>query len=64
MASPMTTLLTLTGTAEANSQVQLYDGSLWLGSVTTDANGGWTFTTQALPDGGSQYYGDGDRQCR
>jgi hypothetical protein len=42
---------TLTGTAEALSTVKVYDGATFLGSVTADAAGNWTFTTAVLPDG-------------
>ena len=45
--------VTLAGTAEAsnvlgNVTVKVYDGTTFLGSTTTDAMGGWTFTTSAL----------------
>jgi Ca2+-binding RTX toxin-like protein/cytoskeletal protein CcmA (bactofilin family) len=42
---------TLTGTAEANSIVTIYDGNTLLGTATADGNGNWTFTTAALSDG-------------
>ena len=42
---------TITGTAIANSQVELFDGTTSLGIVTADATGNWSFTpTTALPD--------------
>jgi Ca2+-binding RTX toxin-like protein len=42
--------LTLTGTAEANTNVSIYDGSTVLGTVA--ANGGtWSFVTPKLADG-------------
>ncbi len=44
--------LTLTGTAAANSTVNVYDGFTLLGSITADGAGGWSFTTTALTDGG------------
>ena len=43
--------LTLTGTAEANSTVKLYDGATLLGSVTANGSGAWSFTTAALSNG-------------
>jgi Bacterial Ig-like domain/Domain of unknown function DUF11 len=42
---------TITGTAEANSTVAVYDGATFLGSVTADGAGAWTFTTGVLTDG-------------
>ena len=44
--------LTLTGTAEANSTVKVYDGATLLGNTATDASGTWSYTTAALVDGG------------
>ncbi len=43
--------LTLTGTAEANSTVKVFDGATLLGSVTASGTGAWTYTTAALADG-------------
>ena len=43
--------LTLNGTAEAGSNVKVYDGSTLLGSATANGSGGWTYTTIALFDG-------------
>jgi hypothetical protein len=43
--------VTLTGSATAKSTVKVYDGTTPIGSVTADANGAWTYTTSALPDG-------------
>lgn len=42
--------LTLTGTAEANSTVTMYDGDK-LGTVAAAANGSWSFITGELDDG-------------
>lgn len=42
---------TLTGTAEPDSSITVADGSTVLGTTTADANGNWTFTTAALPEG-------------
>ena len=43
--------LTLTGTAEANSTVKVFDGAKMLGSVTANSGGAWTYTTPALANG-------------
>jgi hypothetical protein len=43
---------TITGTAEANSLVSIYDGSTLLGAATADGTGAWTFTpANALTSG-------------
>ena len=44
-------ILTLTGTAVANSTVNVYDGTTLLGTATANASGAWTFVTVPLPDG-------------
>src|SRR5262249_9097255 len=43
--------LTLTGAAEANSTVKVYDGTTLLGSVTANSSGAWSYTTAVLADG-------------
>src|SRR6185369_5139481 len=43
--------LTLTGSAEANATVKVYDGVTLLGSVTADGSGNWSYTTAALTNG-------------
>ena len=43
--------LTLTGTAEANSTVKVYDGATLLGSAPANGTGAWSYTTAALPNG-------------
>ena len=43
--------LALTGTAEANSTVKVYDGATLLGTVTANGSGAWSYTTAALADG-------------
>ena len=43
--------VSLTGTAEANSTVKLYDGATLLGSTTADGSGAWSYTTSPLADG-------------
>ena len=47
--------LTLTGTAEANSTVQVYDGATLLGTATANGSGAWSFTTGALADGAHSF---------
>ncbi|MCS5452236.1 BapA/Bap/LapF family large adhesin [Enterobacter huaxiensis] len=44
---------TLTGTAEANATVRIYDGTTLVGTVTADANGSWTLpqTSTTLSEG-------------
>ncbi len=44
-------ILTLTGSAAANSTVTLFDGTIRLGTATTNASGGWSFTTGTLANG-------------
>ena len=41
----------LTGTAEANSTVNVFEGTTLLGTVTANASGGWSFTTGPLSSG-------------
>ena len=43
--------LTLSGTAEANSTVKIYDGVTLLGSVTASGTGAWSYTTPTLSNG-------------
>ena len=43
--------LTLSGTAEANATVKVYDGVTLLGSATADGSGNWSYTTAALTNG-------------
>ena len=42
---------TLSGQAEANSTVNVYDGTTLLGTVTVDADGNWSYTPPALSNG-------------
>src|SRR5262249_19328574 len=44
-------VLALTGTAVANSTVNVYDGTTLLGTTTASGTGAWSFTTVPLPDG-------------
>ena len=41
----------LTGTAEANSKVTVFDGGALLGTATTDSSGAWSYTTSPLKNG-------------
>ncbi len=41
----------LSGTAEANSSIKVYDGKTLVGSGTADAKGNWAITTGALSQG-------------
>ena len=43
--------MTLTGTAEANSTVKVYDGATLLGTATANGTGAWSYTTAALSNG-------------
>ena len=43
--------LTLTGSAEANATVKVYDGATLLGSATANGSGAWSYTTAALTNG-------------
>src|SRR4029078_766956 len=44
--------LTLSGTAEANATVKVFDGANLLGSATANGAGAWSFTTAVLTNGG------------
>jgi hypothetical protein len=44
-------VLTLTGTAEANTTLSIYDGSALLGTTAVNGSGAWSFTTAKLSDG-------------
>ena len=41
----------LTGAAEANSKVTVFDGGALLGTATTDSSGAWSYTTSPLSGG-------------
>src|SRR5262249_11332728 len=43
--------LTLSGTAEANSTVNIFDGATLLTSVVANASGAWSYTPAALANG-------------
>jgi hypothetical protein len=42
--------VTLTGTADSGTPLSIYDGTKAVGSVTTDTDDNWTFTTSASPN--------------
>jgi hypothetical protein len=44
-------ILTLTGSAEANSKVNVFDGTANIGSATTNGSGAWSFVTAPLANG-------------
>ena len=46
-----TNVLTLTGTAEANATVKVYDGAAQLGSAVANGSGAWIYTIDALASG-------------
>ncbi|UFX46334.1 Ig-like domain=containing protein [Bradyrhizobium sp. 41S5] len=43
--------VTLNGTAEASSTVQIFDGATQIGTVVADKTGSWSFATATLSDG-------------
>ena len=43
--------LTLVGTGEANSTINVYDGSTLLGTTTVNSSGAWNFAMTQLTDG-------------
>ena len=59
--------LTLTGTAVANSTVNVYDGATLLGTATANGSGAWSYTTADFGQRQPQLYGDrhdvGHDQC-
>ncbi|WP_269436252.1 hypothetical protein [Ralstonia pseudosolanacearum] len=40
----------MAGTAEANSTINVFDGTTLLGTTTADASGNWTFTPSTAAD--------------
>ncbi|QLA69550.1 BapA prefix-like domain-containing protein [Enterobacter pasteurii] len=42
---------TLSGTAQPNATITLYNNGVVMGTVTADVNGSWSFTTPALSEG-------------
>ena len=51
-------ILTLTGTAVANSTVNVYDGTTLLGTATANASGAWSFVTAAVAGRGASFHRD------
>jgi parallel beta-helix repeat protein len=47
--------VTLTGKAEASSTVKVFDDTKQIGTVSTNSNGAWTFTSSALTDGAHKF---------
>jgi Ca2+-binding RTX toxin-like protein len=47
--------LNLTGTAEANSIVTVFDSTMQLGTATANASGAWSFATAHLTDGNHSF---------
>ena len=45
----------LTGSAEANSTVKIFDGTTQIGTATANGNGAWTYTTAALSTGSHSF---------
>jgi hypothetical protein len=50
-----THIATLTGTAEANSSIKVFDGATQVGTATANASGAWSFTTAALAVGSHSF---------
>ena len=50
------TSLSITGTAEANSTVTVFDSTVLLGVVSTDGSGAWVFEVSGLDDGSTHSY--------
>ena len=46
-----TNVVSVTGSAEANSTVKVFDGTTQIGTATANSNGVWSFTTGALSTG-------------
>ena len=47
--------VTLTGTAEVNARVTVYDGQTLLGMTLADTSGAWNFTTKPLANGAQSF---------
>lgn len=45
----------LNGSAEANSTVKVFDGTMQIGTATAGSNGAWTFTTGSLATGNHSF---------
>ena len=53
--------LTLTGTAEANATVKVFDGATLLGSAVANGSGAWSLYHGGAGEWRAQPDGDGDR---
>ena len=53
--------LTLTGTAEANATVKVFDGATLLGSAVANGSGAWSLYDGGAGERRAQPDGDGDR---
>ena len=47
--------VTVTGTAEANSTVQVFDGKTQIGTATANEKGAWTYVADSLSDGSHSF---------
>ena len=47
--------VTLTGTGEANSAIQAFDGTIFLGNAPVNASGNWNLTTSSLAAGAHNF---------
>ena len=50
-----TTKVQLTGTAEANSTLQVFDGTIQVGTATANSSGAWSLTTGTLASGSHSF---------
>ncbi|MBW6512991.1 MAG: VCBS domain-containing protein, partial [Desulfuromonadaceae bacterium] len=50
------TTLTLSGTAEKDSRVTIYDGALLIAAIWDDGTGNWSYNLAALSDGSTHNY--------
>jgi hypothetical protein len=51
MVASNSNVLTLTGTAETNSTIKIFDGAVQIGTAVTDNWGSWSYTTDPLAAG-------------
>ena len=56
--------VTLTGTAEVNARVTVYDGQTLLGMTLADTSGAWNFTTKSADQWRTKLYRNSNRHCR
>src|SRR5262249_61996991 len=48
-------VVTLTGSAAANSSIKVFDGTTQIGTVTANASGVWSFATPTLANGAHSF---------